>query len=90
MEGLMVWVAGFEPAASAFQVRHSTKLSYTQAQRRKPRSALGSFGSGALRGHAIPITFLTPWRNWKAHQIPNLEVASSSLAGVAKHGAENG
>ena len=30
---LMVWAAGLEPAASAFQVRHSTKLSYAQGIR---------------------------------------------------------
>lgn len=30
-EGL-VWAAGFEPTARAFQVRYSTKLSYAQAQ----------------------------------------------------------
>ena len=28
----MVWVAGFEPTTYGFQVRRSTKLSYTQAR----------------------------------------------------------
>lgn len=28
----MVWAAGFEPTASAFQVRRSTKLSYAQTE----------------------------------------------------------
>lgn len=28
--GMVVWVAGFEPAASGVQVRHSARLSYTQ------------------------------------------------------------
>lgn len=30
--GRLVWAAGFEPEARAFQVRYSTKLSYAQAQ----------------------------------------------------------
>lgn len=83
----MVWVARFELAACGFQVRHSTKLSYTQI------SAHTNTNVGLTESVVAPVVWVEAWlvllsghrgcvkdkRAWQPHSESNRDFQDQNL-----------
>lgn len=73
--GGLVWAAGFEPTASAFQVQRSTKLSYAQTRAGPLRGCYGR--AGRCRSVNIPALYrIRPRRSMV--RTPAFEVGNGS------------